>query len=599
MGRMGSGASSSAARVAGGLLVLLALALPFEAPLFRLGPLQITTVELLLYATIGAWGLGVAAAVLHGRATGRTALELLRRDDMARAAALWAIVLLSSAAFAPSDRAAAFKFALRSVSGVFAFFAVRSIARGGRARGEVGRRVLLALVAGALVSAATALVEEGWAASAPAWRLFHEGTFDALGLKRASGVFGYPTIGAMYWEAASALVIVAPVVWSGRAGTRARRDLVALLAVAVLVEAILASATRSSLVGVAVLCALMGLLGWRSGSRLPRIAAAALGLLLALSAVALRPGALDSPLGQRLRWWHDDRWFGAEYDVPSSPRAVGGGEEFGVPITLRNTGTIAWRRAGALPTRLSYHLFFEPASGPAWLVEFEGMRTDLPGDVPPGGVVRVVGVARAPTAEGSYRLSWDLVQEGVTWFSERGSAVADERIEVRSATAAPPPEIAVPSPAPPPPSRAALWRTALALWRERPVLGVGPDNFRRRYEAMLSPSPTGAAYTDTRIHANSLYFETVADLGVAGLVALSAIAVALLRALRAHWRSGCVAGLGCAVAAMAFFVHGALDYFFEFTPLYGLFWVTLGLSAAFETEPRASSMSSMPPDSTR
>ena len=76
--------------------------------------------------------------------------------------------------------------------------------------------------------------------------------------------------------------------------------------------------------------------------------------------------------------------------------------------------------------------------------------------------------------------------------------------------------------------------------------------------------------------------------GLAGLAALSAIAVALVRALRAHRETGCAPGLGCAVAAVAFFVHGSLDYFFEFTPLYGLFWMTLGLTAAFEREPPAS-----------
>jgi len=255
----------------------------------------------------------------------------------------------------------------------------------------------------------------------------------------------------------------------------------------------------------------------------------------------------------------------------------------GVPITLRNTGAIAWRAGGELPTHLSYHLTEEPGDGsPSRLVQYEGRRTVLPEDVPPGSVVQVIGIVQAPDATGTYRLSWDLVEENVTWFSDRGIAVAELSIDVRNGSGPPLPEVAAPTPAPPPASRASLWRAAIALWRERPLLGVGPDNFRRRYEALLSPSPTGAPYTDTRIHANSLYFETLADLGLAGLASLGAIAVALLRSLRRHRGSGCVAGFGCAVAAGAFFVHGLLDYFFEFTPLFGLFWVTLGLVAAFE-----------------
>jgi hypothetical protein len=50
--------------------------------------------------------------------------------------------------------------------------------------------------------------------------------------------------------------------------------------------------------------------------------------------------------------------------------------------------------------------------------------------------------------------------------------------------------------------------------------------------------------------------------------------------LRRHGRTASVAGLGTAIAAGTFFVHGAFDYFFEFTPLLGLFWLLLGLTAA-------------------
>ncbi len=85
------------------LLILLAASLPFEVRLFGLGPLQITTVELALYAMLAAWGTAVAIEMLRGRWSWRVALALLRRDRMARAAALWAVVLFASAAVAPSD----------------------------------------------------------------------------------------------------------------------------------------------------------------------------------------------------------------------------------------------------------------------------------------------------------------------------------------------------------------------------------------------------------------------------------------------------------------------------------------------------------------
>ncbi len=594
MGADGGGSEASRPSATRGLaeaaLLVLAVALPFEAPLFRVGPLEITTVELALYAMLATWGSAVALELRGDRRAWRASLDGLLRSGMARAAALWIVVVFASAAAAPSDRAATLKFALRSLSAVLAFFAVRSLAR---ARGTAGP-VLIALAIGAIASALTAVIEGSLPGSAPVWRLFHEGTFDAFGLKRASGVFEYPTIGAMYWEAAVSLLVVAPFVWragegpslrGGGARSRTRRGLVVALAAlgsAALFLAILASATRTALVGAGVACGMLAVLGGPRAPDMTRTAGVSLLVLAVLSAVALRSGA-DSLLGQRLRFWHDDRWFGAQYGVPGGRRTVDGGEVFAVPVSLRNTGSIAWRAGGSLPTHLSYHWAIEPPDGgPPRLVEYEGRRTDLPGDVPPGGVVGVTGIVRAPEAAGAYRLSWDLVEENVTWFGERGVAMGEQSVDVQGARTSPPPEIAPPRPAPVPVPRSSLWRVAVVLWREHPLLGVGPDNFRRRYGALLAPSTTGAPYTDTRIHANSLYFETLADLGLAGLAALAAIAIALLRSLRRHWEAGCVAGLGAAVAALTFFVHGLLDYFFEFTPPAVLFWLTLGLTAAFE-----------------
>lgn len=593
-------------QIARGLLVFLALTLPFEAPLFRVGPLQVTTVELALYATLAAWGLTVAldlgvdvAQAVRASAWPawpRRAVEALRGERLVQAAVLWCVVLFASALAAPSFRPAALKFALRSLSGVLVFFVARTLAR----PPEVGRRVLGALVAGAVLSAATALVELLVPGSGAAWRFFREGNFNTLGLARASGVFAYPTIGAMYWEAAVPLLVVAPFL--GRASRSARgstvRAALAWLASALLVAAILASATRSGLVGAATAGAAVLALGWSIGAELRRVAVGVLCVLVVSSGLALGAPDATSLLGQRLRFWHDDRWLRVAYLVDPTPRTARADDLLAVPVTVRNTGTVAWQRSGAQRIFLAYH--WEHVGGPSTRADFEGVRTELPADLPPGGSLDVVGRARMPSTEGAYRLRWDMVQEGVTWFSDLGNPMAEQRFDVTAPAGTRPAVLAayVPGPAAPtpPPSRPTLWRAAVALWRERPLLGIGPDNFRRRYEAVLSPAPNGQPYTDTRIHANNLYFETLADLGIAGVIALAWLAVALGRALRAHRATGNLVGLASGVAAAVFFVHGALDYFFEFTPLFGLFWVLLGLTAACERGP---SPVATPPDSTR
>jgi hypothetical protein len=572
-------------RVAYGLLVLFALVLPFEAPLFRVGPLQVTTVELTLYGLLAAWGLAGTWNMVRGRTTPRTLAQSLLAEPLASAAVLWVAVLFASAAAAPSYRAAAFKFALRSTSGVLAFFATRTLARTPVARG----RVLLALVTGAIVSATTALVDALVPGSVAVWSFFREGSFDTLGLERASGVFAYPTIGAMYWEAAVPLLMVASF-W--RPGSPSARESKRGLAVVVggstvLIWAILASATRSGLAGVAVSCGLFLWFGRRLGPSLSRPGVGVLAVLMASSSLALlAPDGSDSLLGQRLRWWDDGRWFRVEYvSVGPAPDTVGSEGTFQVPLVLHNTGALTWRAGGPHPVRLAYH--WEPLGRPASIGDFEGMRTALPIDVRPGRETSLVATARAPRIEGAYRLRWDLVQENVTWFSERGSSMPEQSIVVEgvSKTQAVPSDAPRPVAAPPPPPRARLWKAAIALWEARPLLGVGPDNFRRRYEAILSPGPNGQPYSDTRLHANNLYFETLADLGLSGLAVLSGLVLALLGSLRQHIAARRLIGIGAAVGASLFFVHGVLDYFFEFTPLFGLFWVLLGLTAA---GPRAS-----------
>jgi O-antigen ligase len=153
----------------------------------------------------------------------------------------------------------------------------------------------------------------------------------------------------------------------------------------------------------------------------------------------------------------------------------------------------------------------------------------------------------------------------------------------RAAADAAPPVVAIT--APPPmqaplerASRRMLWRAALLAWREHPLLGLGPDNFRRAYNRYL-----GLSRPDERLHANNLYLETLAGLGIAGIGALLLLVVGVAGAARTairHHGAASVAGLiagGAAIGFAAYLVHGLFDYFLEFTPTYGLLWLLAGI----------------------
>jgi O-antigen ligase len=119
------------------------------------------------------------------------------------------------------------------------------------------------------------------------------------------------------------------------------------------------------------------------------------------------------------------------------------------------------------------------------------------------------------------------------------------------------------------------------MFHAHPLLGTGPDNFRHRYGAFLHLSPPEF---DERLHANSLYVETLADLGGVGLLAFGAVVVALFGAARraiAEPTSPFLA-LGVAAGLGTFLLHGVLDYFLEFTPTYALWWLLAGMIVAID-----------------
>jgi hypothetical protein len=380
----------------------------------------------------------------------------------------------------------------------------------------------------------------------------------------------------MYWEAALPLVVLIAH------RPRSIATAAAIAASAVLVAAILASATRTALVGAGVGSAAVLVLGWPLGKNVRVVAAGALVVTGLFVGMALLSD--ESRLAQRLHWWRDDRWFGARYTVDRNPLTLPAGAQVGIAVGVENTGVLTWPHQGTDAVHLSYHWESHDESGPH--LHFEGRRTPLPHDVAPGGRVALLGRVEAPKAPGHYRLRWDLVRENVTWFSQRGIPTADQPIEVvagRTKTSAHGftefPSTLEDWVTASLPTRPELWRAAVRLFRQHPVLGVGPDNFRRRYPEVIAPA-NGGKFEDERIHANSFYFETLADLGLAGVLALGFLLVALGRAVLAHARARRLPALACGIVAGLFFVHGLLDYFLEFTPLYGLFWLTLGLTAS-------------------
>lgn len=145
-----------------------------------------------------------------------------------------------------------------------------------------------------------------------------------------------------------------------------------------------------------------------------------------------------------------DEAFRAAIEVVSPPAALHPGDRSRVQVRIHNEGRCTWPAAGTdgwfqvtvgnhwRPTGASAPTE-SPAPGspaPSGSATQPGLilddaRGQLPADVPAGQSVDVELEVQAPQASGRYQLEFDLVQEGVAWFANRGSSIASVPVAVR------------------------------------------------------------------------------------------------------------------------------------------------------------------------
>ena len=96
-----------------------------------------------------------------------------------------------------------------------------------------------------------------------------------------------------------------------------------------------------------------------------------------------------------------------------TPRVLHAGSERSVRVVLRNDGSRIWPGDGAVS--LSFHWFAADGEVVAW----EGRRAAVTRPVAPGELFEFDAVVTTPPSTGFLRFQWDMVEEGVCWFSQR------------------------------------------------------------------------------------------------------------------------------------------------------------------------------------
>ena len=549
-------------------LLLVAAVSPFERPLpaLSLGAFTLTTTELTILAALAvgavAWWRRPAAVHWQTPITWPLTAVLM--------------VVLIAALVAPEFRGNALRFWGRLLAAAGLFLLTVNVIT---TRPLAGRLIATLLAVGSIVGvlAVLELMQVPWVMDL--LRAFRPGFHVVGGQVRATATLFYPTITSMYLEVVFALGLywLTSNAMSGfpvrrSLGKGGSRTVPAFTALTLVGAGIIATFTRAGLITMALSMAIAGGLSfvthrrWTPGHR--RLAGLA-GVLTLLVLVSRSPQVLMT----RVTTEGSQDWYGAAYTVPPT-LTLQPGSFADIPVTLSNRGWIEWQSDQPPVFALSYHWL---TSDTEEVVIYDGLRTPFIKPVAAGGDARVMARVRAPGYPGTYLLVWDVVHEQRTWLSIEGVYPGRTVVKVEGAAVTAP----LPTQGPMPSGvmrlpRWLLWATALAVTRDHPLLGVGPDNFRQVYGRYLS-----LVTWDTRVHANNVYLEVLAGTGIVGLAAVAWLVMAIGAAVWQQWRAVSAetlplfAAAAAAIAAIA--VHGLVDSFLAFTSTYVVFAIAIGV----------------------
>ena len=153
------------------------------------------------------------------------------------------------------------------------------------------------------------------------------------------------------------------------------------------------------------------------------------------TATALPAASPSAPVDSKAAGPLPDGGFKAQISLPDPPTKLRAGQKEVITVKVKNASDVVWwQRGGEINDRPDNKFYI--ALGNRWLDKDDKLTSETEGhngitrDLKPGEEAEMTLQITAPKQPGEYTLSLDMLQEGVSWFGEKGSPTTKAKITV-------------------------------------------------------------------------------------------------------------------------------------------------------------------------
>jgi hypothetical protein len=115
-----------------------------------------------------------------------------------------------------------------------------------------------------------------------------------------------------------------------------------------------------------------------------------------------------------------DGAFKVTISIETPPTSIKVNSSTHIKVKVKNISSVVWPSKGKPDGRYKVNLAYHWLDMGDKVVVLDGLRTSLPHDINPDEEVMLNVLVAAPNNTGEYILELDMVQDGVSWFKDKG-----------------------------------------------------------------------------------------------------------------------------------------------------------------------------------